>query len=530
MATTTTKKTTTPAKKVNYNFDSTKETASQYNQRVAKERGDSSSELKSMQKATSSAFSSKGLDPNKLTVVTSANTKPDAPITLPTQSTLPDMSMFTDTANAALAATSGGTYDTTTKQIVSAPTSTEPNQFQSYVQQLLGSNKQNFETNIDGMNERNMRAEQKTLRPKENLVNSLQGQINTITSRRDQEILKLEGQGRGQTEGFIGGEQARIGREAAIQAMPIQAQLAIAQDDLESARSYASQLFQAQSQDALARYNYQKDVNNAIFTFLNQEQQRILETKQRAEDKAFQVEQTNRNNLKQISMQAIEYGQGALAGEFMRIDPASPTYEADVSDAMSRLRKPMPIKSVEYKNYGTTENPMWGYIDANNNFVPVSGINGGTQGTTPAKQSEILSNLSLVDEIINSPVKNQVFGLKNPFTYWTPGTNEQYVKNQVSQLKANLSLENRQKLKGSGAISDFEAKTLERASSAIGTNLSDKDAQKELVKIRGVFQTAAGQPALVKITDPLTGKSQLVNATREGINQALMDGALVEYQ
>jgi hypothetical protein len=274
-------------------------------------------------------------------VITSEKIKPTEQITLPSPAPVQDMSTFTDTANANLASLSGGTYDTTSKQIVSAPTSTEPDKFQSYLQQFLGANQQNFETNIEGMNERNVRAMQKSLRPKENLVNSLQGQLNTLTSRRDQEILKLEGQGRGQTEGFVGGEQARIGREAAIQAMPIQAQLAIAQDDLDSARSYASQLFQAQSQDALARYNYQKELNGTVFNFLNEEQKRIMATKEREEDRAFSIEQSNRNNLKQLSMQAIEYGQGALAGEFMRLDPTSPTYNEDVADAMGRLRKPV---------------------------------------------------------------------------------------------------------------------------------------------------------------------------------------------
>jgi hypothetical protein len=275
----------------------------------------------------------------KYNVITSDKIKPTTPITLPTPSPVQDMSTFTDTANANLAATSGGTYDTKTNQIVSAPTSTEPNQFQDLVQQYLGSNAQAFADMPTA--ESRLKEQRKLLKPKETLVNSLQGQLNTLTSRRDQEILKLEGQGRGQTEGFIGGEQARIGREAAIQAMPIQAQLAIAQDDLESARSYASQLFQAQSQDALARYNYQKDVNGTIFNYLNEEQKRALASKEREEDRSFQVEQSNRNNLKQLSMQAIEYGQGALAGEFMRLDPTSPTYNEDVADAMGRLRKPV---------------------------------------------------------------------------------------------------------------------------------------------------------------------------------------------
>ena len=145
-------------------------------------------------------------------------------------------------------------------------------------------------------------------------------------------------------------------------------------------------------------------------------------------------------------------------------------------------------------------------------------------------QTEALSLLSLTDEILQSPYMGQVFGLKNPFTYYTPGSNEQIVKNQVQQLKGNLSLENREKLKGSGAVSDFEFKVLSQAASALNKNLSNVDAEKELKKIKGVFQTAAGLPTTVKIKDPSTGKSVTVQATRETINQAIIDGAVVEYQ
>ena len=231
----------------------------------------------------------------------------------------------------------GSNFDANTKQFTqnTAPADNSFDTLKSY----LGANQEAF--NNVPTQESLVKEQQKYLRPKENLVNSLQGQVNVIAKDRDAAMLSLEQQGRGQTSGFIGGEQARIEREAAIRAMPVQAQLAIAQDDLDSARSYASQLFQAKSQDAIAQYNYQKELNGTIFNFLNESEKRRLAQVEKEQDRAFQVEQTNRATLKQIGLQAIEYGQGALAGEIMRLDPKSATFEQDYADAVSRLRKPV---------------------------------------------------------------------------------------------------------------------------------------------------------------------------------------------
>lgn len=256
-----------------------------------------------------------------------------SPIILPPAPKIDPLKGVADMNNASLG---GANYDATTKQFTTPPAG--DNSFDT-LKSYLGANAQAF-SDIPTQ-ESLLKEQRKMLKPKEDLANSLQGQLNTLTANRDAEILKLEGQGRGQTQGFIGGEQARINREATIQAMPIQAQLAIAQDDLESARSYASQLFQAKSQDALARYNYQKELNSTIFNYLNESEKRRLAQVEREQDRAFQVEQTNRATLKQIGLQAIEYGQGALAGEIMRLDPKSATFEQDYADAVSRLRKPV---------------------------------------------------------------------------------------------------------------------------------------------------------------------------------------------
>lgn len=276
-------------------------------------------------------------------VITSESLAPREKINLPTPPAVNPLTGVLDTANASLAGSIGGTYDTTTKQMT-APTGDEL--FKSY-QAANASAFSEMQSSEDRLKE-----QQRMLRPKEKAVNSLTAQLNTITANRDAEMLALEGQGRGVTESIIGGQQAQISREAAIQAMPIQAQLAVAQSDLESARSYASQLFQAQSQDALAKYNYQKELNSSIYNFLDSQEKARLAKNEKELDRQFQIEQANRSTLKQLSMQAIEYGQGALAGEIMRLDPKSQTFDTDFGDVSSRLRKPVAASSTAFTATG----------------------------------------------------------------------------------------------------------------------------------------------------------------------------------
>lgn len=285
-------------------------------------------------------------------VITAESLKPTEKINLPNPAPVDGLFGVTDGINASLAGMGGATYDTTKKQIV-APTPANPQEdkFQSLVQQYMGANSAAFNempSSVDRLKE-----QQKMLRPKENIVNSLQSQINTIVANRDAEMLSLEGQGRGISESIIGGQQAQISREAAIRSLPIQAQLAAAQDDLESARSYASQLFQAQSQDALAKYNYQKELNSSIFNFLNEKEKRVVAANEKANDRAFSIEQSNRDTLKSLSLQALEYGQGALAAEAMKLNPSSPTFDQDYGDIMSRLRKPVAAVERETEMFGS---------------------------------------------------------------------------------------------------------------------------------------------------------------------------------
>ena len=101
-------------------------------------------------------------------------------------------------------------------------------------------------------------------------------------------------------------------------------------------------------------------------------------------------------------------------------------------------------------------------------------------------------------------------------------------------MKNSISLEQRQKLKGQGQISNYEGGLLASASTALGPDddstfkLSNNDLERELKKIRGAFALSAGLKANVKITkgDQIDEGS----LTEEEILSAIEQGYQVEYQ
>jgi len=177
--------------------------------------------------------------------------------------------------------------------------------------------------------------------------NRYQNQINAITSQRDAQILGLEGQGRGQTQGFIGGEQARISREAAIMALPVQAQLAAAQGNLEQAKELMGQLYQAKSADIQADLSYRQNLVSTLVNFASSSQQAVLQAKLADNAQASQIAQQNLAYQRQLGLQALEYGQNNLVTGISNINPKSPTFEQDIAAYTAKLRKPVAAVSTK---------------------------------------------------------------------------------------------------------------------------------------------------------------------------------------
>ena len=97
--------------------------------------------------------------------------------------------------------------------------------------------------------------------------NDLSAQINTIIANRDASILSEEGQGRGIPESIIGGRQAKINKEAAIAALPVQALLAQAQGNVALAEAHINTWGKILMDDANNEYNQKKELLTSAYDF-----------------------------------------------------------------------------------------------------------------------------------------------------------------------------------------------------------------------------------------------------------------------
>lgn len=146
---------------------------------------------------------------------------------------------------------------------------------------------------------------------KQNKVNDLTGQLNSIVATGEKNKLSLVGQGRGIPEVIIGGQQAEIGRETAIQALPVQAQLSAVQGDLDTAEQNLNTLFKIYSDDATNNYNYKKSVNEAVYKFADSQDKAKLERLQKQQDREYEQSQRDLKARQDIALEATKNGAGA---------------------------------------------------------------------------------------------------------------------------------------------------------------------------------------------------------------------------
>ena len=106
--------------------------------------------------------------------------------------------------------------------------------------------------------------------------------------------------------------------------------------------------------------------------------------------------------------------------------------------------------------------------------------------------ADAVTGLEGVDSLLQDDLYKSLFGA---YEFLDPsnlfGQQTQNAKAIRDQLVGLLSLENRQKLKGQGTITDQEAKTLEKSATLLaGNRLSEELAFKELNRVREIFGRA----------------------------------------
>lgn len=133
-------------------------------------------------------------------------------------------------------------------------------------------------------------------------------QINAITAKAQADMLSTTGQGRGIPEAIIGGQQAQISKEAAIQALPLQALLANAQGNVELAQSHLDTLFKIRFEDAKTKHEYKTKLLDNAMLVATKKEERQYEAIKLADARKYAEETKNADMIKEIAFSAMKNG------------------------------------------------------------------------------------------------------------------------------------------------------------------------------------------------------------------------------
>lgn len=317
------------------------------------------------------------------TTINSTNTAPTTPIQLPPA---PVASNVGTQAMTAISGTATAPAATPTTPAADSSTSDADTAFQTYLKNIQAPPNTANEYQAD-LNNSGVTADQQA-------VNNYQSQLNAITANASAAKLSLVGTGNGVPNAIIGGQQAEIDREAAIQALPISAQLTAAQGDLTTAQDNVDTLFKLQAADAQNQVTYQNSLVTAVYNFATSEQKTQLDALTAANNQAFTTQQNNLNYAQSQSTMAIQNGQPTLAAQIMKLDPTDPNYRTNVATLAGGIQVVQKAPAVSIADQKTEAlASLSDFVQSNNNgqklsYGPVVDSNGDI---TPAALKQILA-------------------------------------------------------------------------------------------------------------------------------------------
>jgi major membrane immunogen (membrane-anchored lipoprotein) len=234
------------------------------------------------------------------------------------------MSMLTGITTPVLGATEGVTTETTGSGALDSALTNQKNNFTSMMKLMEAP---------PSMEEAYNQAKRDTgIVEKQRIVGDLTSQLNSIQARAQANQLSVVGQGRGIPEAIIGGQQAQIAKEAAIEALPVSAQLQAAQGNLEMAEKNLDTLFKIKSADLTAKYEYKNKLVQSVYDFATTQEKTKLDYALKQEDRKYQEKITSQQEIKDLATMALK--NGAPASVLKNISNAT-TY----ADALSAASK-----------------------------------------------------------------------------------------------------------------------------------------------------------------------------------------------
>ncbi len=256
---------------------------------------------------------------------------------------------------------------------------------------------------------------QNQIQAKQEKVNTYQTQLNSIVAKAQADVLGTQGLGRGIPEAIIGGQQAQINKEAAIQALPIQALLSSAQGDLQTAQSHVDKLFGIYAQDAENQVKFFNDQSKLVYDFATKQEQQQLDRLN--EQKKFEqnILVSKMDAQQSYATEALKNGNITLFNRLTAIQPPtnvnSPSYKADLASYEQKVNSAV----AKYGSYGTSAKaPNVVKINGTDmiwdgsKFVPAP-VGGGGTGSE-LQQAQLQSNVDQIDNVLNNKALKSTVG------------------------------------------------------------------------------------------------------------------------
>lgn len=265
----------------------------------------------------------------------------------------------------------------------------------------------------------------------------------------------------GETMGFAGGEQARVARNNSFAIDAATGNLGVLQQDQENVVNAAKSGVDLEKDLlGLSRDDAKIERDSA-----SEKAKAAFEEKKFEEDvRQFGIETALKN--RQVAIDERKAGAGSTSGG----------YNGNGTVQLSALAQAVQNGTVDINKLTPTDRAK----------VAAELVNAGVKSN---RQETLASNLQVTQDLIDNPNTSKITGfIQGKLRIGDLDPRAQLALNQFNQLKGILSLENREKLKGSGAISDFEFKVLEQAATALGRNLDDASFKTQLGKVKEIFE------------------------------------------
>lgn len=253
-------------------------------------------------------------------------------------------------------------------------------------------------------------------------------------------------------QGFISGQQAAMQEQANIAQMPLQARLALAQQKRQASLDAVKFGLEREDKAKASAYSQSQDAKDEAF-------------------RQAQLAETRRNNT--LDAQGKGTSSSSSSTLLSGYPPEIQSAAQSILDGKSKLNEYPSAKRLQIN-------------EAMSKIYTAEGGNELAQGAYDALTT--LETHPGFQGAIGAKGISSLFGAfgKKPIG----GTQAAGFIKQLDTLKSNIKLVNIKYLKGTGALSDAEGKTLEDAGTSLDPSLPEADFTKELARVKAVLLKA----------------------------------------